>query len=244
MTTISMDSDRHESLPEGAAVARYLEAHPEFFNHHLELLNRLAIPHATGPAVSLWERQIAALRADNERLRTRYEEFLTQATRNEALIGRIHALSLALMQAAGPQAVFALLATRLSAEFNADRVTVRIYGAPAFVDSEDTPQFVGSDAPDRTLFEDLLDGSAPLCGVLAAPQVQALFGGGNGAVASGSHVLLPLAGRHWAGLLAVSSHDPRRFDARMGTEFLGYLRDVLIIVLEPWVAKPKRNEGA
>ena len=40
-----------DQMPNAAAVARYLAAHPEFFNQHLELLRTLEIPHATGQAV-------------------------------------------------------------------------------------------------------------------------------------------------------------------------------------------------
>lgn len=235
------ESSAREDLPEEAAVARYLESHPDFFNRQPELLAGLEIPHATGQAVSLWERQIAALRSDNQRLSARFEQFLAQAKRNEALIGRIHALSLSLMQAAGPQAVFGLLETRFCAEFDADRVTVRVYGAPAFVDSEDTPQFVGPEAAGRAELAHLLATPAARCGPLTEAEARALFGGEAKQLGTGSHALLPLAGRGWDGLLVVSSRDARRFEPHMGTEFLAYLRDVLVLVLDPWVAKPRRS---
>ena len=50
---------------------------------------------------------------------------------------------------------------------------------------------------------------------------------------------MPLKAAQWDGVLAISSHDANRFDANMGTEFLAYLRDVVVLVLAPWIAKPR-----
>ena len=43
---------------EAAAVAAYLEAHPDFFVEHDELLPSMRIPHQRGDTVSLVERQL------------------------------------------------------------------------------------------------------------------------------------------------------------------------------------------
>ncbi|MCX8004653.1 MAG: DUF484 family protein, partial [Burkholderiaceae bacterium] len=46
-------------------VARYLEAHPDFFAAHPQLLDRLTVPHPhNGQAISLLERQALALLTD------------------------------------------------------------------------------------------------------------------------------------------------------------------------------------
>jgi len=44
------------------AVLRYLTIHPEFFNNNQDLLPRLRIPHESGKAVSLIEKQVSVLR--------------------------------------------------------------------------------------------------------------------------------------------------------------------------------------
>ncbi|MGE3775458.1 MAG: DUF484 family protein [Gammaproteobacteria bacterium] len=232
------DRDPADLMPNAAAVARYLAAHPEFFNQHLELLRTLEIPHATGQAVSLWERQIAALRDEIDRMRTRYDELIDAAKHNEALIRRIQKLALELMDTAGPHAAFHLLAQRLAEEFRADRVTGLVFAGAAFVDSDEARQFVGADSPRREPFKGALARREPICGRLTQAQTQALFGV---EAFDGSHVVLPLTGKQWDGLLVVSSQDPTRFESNMGTEFLGFLRDVLTLVLEPWVAKPRRH---
>jgi len=227
-----------EPMPSAAAVARYLAAHPEFFNQQLDLLRTLEIPHATGQAVSLWERQIAALREELERSRVRFEALIEQAKHNEAVIRRIQRLALELMDTAGPQAAFSLLSARLAENFGADRVTGLVFASAAFVDSEDARQFVGTDSPRREPFKHALVKREPVCGRLTQAQTQALFGV---EVFDGSHVVLPLHGKTWDGLLVVSSKDPTRFESTMGTEFLAFLRDVFTLVIEPWVAKPRRS---
>jgi len=219
-------------------VAQFLREHPTFFNHHPELLQSLVIPHENGQAVSLWERQIASLRDEHERLKTRFEEFLASARDNEALIGRIHRVALALMQAVGPQAIISVLTQRLAADFGAARVTVMVFAAPSYVDSGELPQFVGRDSPRRVPFADLLQDRVPLCGRLSLIQTQALFDGED---FRGSHVVLPLPGVNWDGLLAISSPDAQRFEADMGTEFLAFLRDVALLVIAPWVARAKKS---
>lgn len=227
-----------DPMPNAAAVARYLAAHPEFFNQQPDLLRTLEIPHATGQAVSLWERQIAALREEIERMRTRFDELIEQATHNETVIRRIQQLALELMDTAGPQAAFRLLSARLAEDFRADRVTGLVFAGAAFVDSDDARQFVGTDSPRREPFRHALAKREPVCGRLTQAQTQALFGV---EAFDGSHVVLPLHGKGWDGLLVVSSHDPTRFESNMGTEFLSFLRDVVTLVLEPWVAKPRRQ---
>jgi uncharacterized protein YigA (DUF484 family) len=241
MTDHEQHPDRTtEALPSAAGVARYLAAHPEFFNQHLELLRTLEIPHSTGQAVSLWERQIAALRDELERSRARLDDLIEQARLNEHVIRRIQHLALELMDAAGPQAVFGLLSARLCEDFRADRVTCLVFAHASSVDEDDQRQFVGVDSPRREPFKSALARREPVCGRLTLAQTQALFGVEK---FDGSHVVLPLQGRGWEGLLAVSSQDPQRFESNMGTEFLAFLRDVVTLVLEPWVARPRRQPG-
>jgi len=213
-----------------AEVADYLAAHPDFFNAHASLLATLHLPHPTGPAVSLWERQSAALREDAERWRARFEELIVHARQNEALIGRIQQLVLAVLTTTPATALLDLLARRLAEEFHAERVTTLVFAEAV---EGALSAFAGRDSARRDPFAELLGRRATLCGRLNQAQRQALFGEADFA---GSHVVLPLLGRDWDGLLVVSSADPARFEASMGTEILSFLCEVLTIVLTPRVA--------
>ena len=52
-----------------AQVADYLRAHPEFFESQTELLAELKIPHESGKAISLLERQVVILRERGQEAR-------------------------------------------------------------------------------------------------------------------------------------------------------------------------------
>lgn len=216
-------------------VIAFLRANPAFLDHHPELLARLEIPHASGEAVSLLERQVAVLRADNQRLKQQLDQLYALARDNEALNARIHGLALKLMNAAGPQAVFGLLDGGLCAEFGADRSATLVFAETAFVDAGSVPQFVGGDNGARAAFAALLEQGDARCGVVDEAQHAALFGDAP----RGSAVLMPLTGAGWDGVLAIASDDTSRYEAGMGTEFLTYLRDVVALVVDPWVKRAR-----
>lgn len=228
-----MNPEPDHSAIDATGVAAFLQTHPEFFNTHADLLAGLSLPHPSGTAVSLWERQNAALRDNGDRLRAQLDTFVAHARQNEALVGRLQQLVLAVLATDQAQAMLDLLATRLSDEFQADRVTPLVFAEGREVACM---AFVGRDSPRREPFAEVLKRHATLCGRLNQAQRQALFGAD---ALEGSHVVLPLLGAAWDGLLVISSADPARFETSMGTELLGFLRDVVSLVLTPLVAPPR-----
>lgn len=219
-------------------VIEFLRANPAFLDAHPELLRQLSISHASGDAVSLLERQIAVLRADNARLKKRLDELIRLAHRNQELNQKIQTLVLALMHAVGPQAIFASLERALREDFGADSVTTLIFAQPSFVDGGDLAQFAGRQAPARAAFAQVLEARKPSCGSLGAEQRTLVAGAAEQAH---SAVVMPLVANGWDGVLVITSRDPARYQADMGTELLAYLIDIVIVVLDPWV---KRERGA
>lgn len=228
---------RDPTLVSADLVAQYLRSHPEFFNEYPGVLRDLTIPHASGGAVSLFERQVSALREENGRLKERFEDLVRLAMENEGLNSRIHQLALELMAAAGPQAIFNTLEQRLSEDFDADRVVTLIFAERAFADGEELPQFTGKQAASREPFKAMFVDRKALCGRLNQAQNASLFGD---IATPGSTVVLPLLGSGWDGVVAVNSNDTARFDQDMSTDFLTYLSDIVILVLDPWIARTPR----
>ena len=218
-------------------IASFLRANPSFFGDLPALLRDLVIPHDSGDAVSLLECQANLLREENDRIKRQFDELIRLATENERLNRKIHELALALVDAAGLQAIFRVLEGRLSEDFDAQRVGALVFAEPAFVDNGELAQFVGAKADFRRHFAQALDGGKAVCGTLAAEQGSALFGAGE---VPGSAVIMPLLGKQWQGVLVIASNDPKRFEAGMSTDFLDYLRDVVTLVVDPWV---KRTEA-
>ena len=234
-----MTSSSHPEAPRSAGLSDrqiidFLRANPAFLDHHPELLSQMSIPHASGDAVSLLERQVSVLRDENGRLKKQLEELIRHARQNEALNGKIQALVLTLMNAVGPQAIFASLERCLSEQFGADRVFSLIFADPAFVDGSDVMQFAGAAAPARTAFAESVASAKTRCGALPAAQRQALFGAQE---FQGSAVVMPLIGKGWDGVLVIASNSAERYQADMGTEFLNYLGEIVTLVVDPWVKR-------
>ena len=67
------------------AVSDYLLTHPDFFIDHPEVLKELQVPHLSGNAVSLVEKQLILLREQNEQTQKRLHELIEIARQNEEL---------------------------------------------------------------------------------------------------------------------------------------------------------------
>ena len=213
-------------------VAAYLEDHPDFFNKYPALLVGLELPHESGRAVSLVERQVALLREQNRETRRRLHELIEIARQNEDLARRLHRLTLGIMAADRPAALFQTLYADLRRNFQADRAVVRLFVEPAEAPHA-APEFAGGDADEQALFKVILAKRQPLCGPLHARQRAFLFGAEAADLASA--VMAPLSGSGWSGILAIASLDAERFRPGMGVELLANLAELLSLILKPWV---------
>lgn len=217
------------------SVAEYLREHPEFFSRHPELVAELTVPHGSGEAVSLVEKQVSVLREQNEEVRKRLHELIEIARQNEELARRMHQLSLTLMDAAEPGEIFKTLYDNLRRNFHADHVIVRLFAEPAFVDSYAGEEFAGSDIPELALFRSIIAKRMPLSGRLKRQQQVFLFGDSGDDIASA--VMVPLHAPDWGGILAIGSRDADRFQEGMGVELLANLGEILSFILKPWIAE-------
>jgi len=228
------DETDQDSRPLPAAqVADYLRDHPGFFNDYPELLAELEIPHDRGEAVSLFERQLTVLREQNQRSRKQLHELIEIARQNEELARRMHQLALTLMDSAEPRDIINTLYDNLRKNFSADRVVMRLFVDPAFIDTDAGEEFAGADSPAQSLFKAIIDRRQPLSGRLKHQQQVYLFGDEGDDIASA--VMVPLHGEGWGGILAIGSFDAERFQPGMGVELLANLGEVLSFVIKPWV---------
>ena len=236
MTSVTSSGSPEEPGLDEDEVAKFLRRDPTFLDKHPDLLRDLSISHGSGDAVSLLERQVVLLRAENTEVKTRLEKLVSLARENEKLNRKIHNLVLTLMNAVGPQAIFTSLEQRLANDFSADKVFSYVFAEPAFIDGGAVSEFVGTSSTTRAAFAGVIESARTVCGPLSAEQRLALFGGEEH---DGSAVVMPLNGNGWDGVLIVNSNDTDRYEADMGTEFLTYLSDVVTLVLDPWVKRPK-----
>ncbi len=121
------DESPSESL-EAAAIAAYLEAHPDFFVEHEDLLASLRIPHRRGDTVSLVERQMTILRDRNIELRHRLSHLMDVARDNDRLFDKTRRLILALLDATSLEDVVICVEDSLRQDFQVPFVSLILLG--------------------------------------------------------------------------------------------------------------------
>ena len=214
-------SEKTRSMTE--IVAKYLGKYPDFLIRHPEVLESIELPHESGGAVSLIEKQVKLLRDKNSKLSKQLNQLVSVASDNEQLMSRLHHLTLELMIIDDLGLFFDRLILSMKSEFNADIINVSLIDRE--IDThEDTPVFlVRRDDPDIQLFQSTMDKGETTCGRLSDHKLQFLFGSRSQWVQSTA--LVPLGED---GLMAIGSSDPARFYPGMGTLFLDLLASVVI----------------
>ena len=214
------DESPSESL-EAAAIAAYLEAHPDFFVAHEELLPSLRIPHKRWATISRVERQMTILRDRNIELRHRLSHLMDVARDNDRLFDKTRRLILALMDANSLEDVVISVEDSLRQDFQVPFVSLILLG--------DNPMPVGrwvTHADAQTAIGGLLSEDKSVSGSLREHELDFLFGEeqrkqiGSTAVVAISH-----QGIH--GVLAIASRDPQHYKSSVGSLFLGYVAEVL-----------------
>lgn len=207
------------------SVTRYLREHADFFGRHPLLLTDLSLPHDSGEAISLVERQVAILRERNIDMRKRLAHLVGAAHTNDTLFEKTRRFTLAMLDAQNLDAIDAIFSSILVDDFAADHARC-FFTHPITFTSRPHLIYCGS-AQELPLVQ-LTQGTGISCGMLREDEFQKLFGD---AKADGSAALIEMRHGDVVGLLAIGSHDPVRFSPDMGTLFIRYIGDVLSRVL-------------
>jgi uncharacterized protein YigA (DUF484 family) len=210
------------------AVKDYLEANPDFFEHHGALLGQLELPHGTGGAISLVERQVAMLRQKELKLQRQLKELIDVARDNDVLVTKIHELTLQLMASANLQSCVSAVEEAMRSGFGADHSILVLFSDPTlFEDIEGGRFFRVIDRDDKALgpFDTFLNGKGPRCGQARDSQKNFLFQ--HDADEVGSVALVPLGDKAEIGFLAVGSADADRFHPGMSIDFLARVGDLI-----------------
>lgn len=213
--------------PESAAtiseqqVADYLARHPDFFTRHRALLEVLDVPHNTGKAVSLVERQTSLLRERNLQLTTHLSDLIDIAKHNDTQFEKTKRMVLSLLDSVTLDDVAVAIEESLCRDFFSDVTSLVVFS--------DQPQNVNNlrMIPRATagVIESLMATNLPTCGQLQAVENRFLFGEDAPQVKSAA--VVPLVKGETIGLLGIGSHDPYYFQSSQGTLFLSYVGEVL-----------------
>jgi len=203
-------------------IAEYIIAHPDFFTRHADALAAIDIPHPTGDAISLIERQVRTLRDQSLNYRRQLEDLVAVARENDALAKRLHRLTLALIEARSFDEVLNTLQDELREQFKADSVEMKLFASEQLE--------AHAHEPGPALFSDFLKRARSNCGQLDKAQLEYLFGPQAGE--TGSAALIPLTAPPLAGVLAIGSRDPQRFHEGKSVDFLQRLAEVVSATLQ------------
>ena len=208
-------------------IAQFLENTPGFFERHAEVLASVQItsPHGAR-AVSLQERQAEMLREEIKGLEHRVMDMVRNSGENTAIAAKVHQWTSALLQVKDPFDLPEAVVEGIRTLFDVPQATVRVWEvAGPYVDAD----FAQGASEDARAFASSL--TMPFCGPNLGFEPAGWLSSPDGVQAQ-SLALLPL--RQGAidsatpafGLLVLGSHDPQRFDATMGTEFLSRIAEL------------------
>lgn len=204
-------------------VENYLMQHPEFFNEHLHLLEKMIIPHPSGNAISLISKQLEIFRGKHHELENQLTTLIEIARSNDASFNRMHKLTLALLDAATLTEVTAKLELILAEYFLTDFVAIRIFGDPRNAEPGDL--FIEPTNENLEPFLNELSNQEPKCGRPTLAQAKVLFG--DSALDVKSSAIVPLVLATDQGLLAIGSRQNDRFHYSMGNLFLTQMGEII-----------------
>jgi hypothetical protein len=171
-------------------IAEWLKANPEFFRRNGDLLAALRLPHSTGVAVSLIERQVEVLREKNQTAESRLAELVTIARSNEQLAAKIPA---ARRLICAPTRCAVLRRSKcFREEFDTGHRAVAVQGQRGVGADLRFVRHVSADDSNLNGFENLLATGRPRCGQIRDSQREFIFGPDSASI--GSVALVPLAG--------------------------------------------------
>ena len=229
-------SDKTRSIED--VVSKFLSQNPDFLEREPALLKTLELHHASGPAISLIEKQVQYLRGQNESLEQRLHQLIQVASDNEKLMFLIHRLTLELMSMGDLPSFFDRLSEVLLIEFKADILNITLFDLKVEVGPK-TPMFhIHHDDPEMQQFQGHIEKGVSVCGRLNRNKRDYLFG--SRAQWVQSTALVPMGND---GMLAIGSSDPARFYPGMGTLFLDLLAQVVTSRLALEVPQKKRKSA-
>lgn len=214
-------------------IEAYLREHPDFFEKHHELLAEITLPHESGSAVSLVERQVAILRERNIDMRHRLSKLLDNARDNDKLFDKTKRLVLSLLEGQDMGDIIDALHYSFDKDFNIHYTSVILFGNADKVPSSQARIVSITEA--REYVGPLLKNSRAVCGTLGAKEMQFIFG--EHASEIGSVATVPLIHGSVFGLLSIGNRDPHYYRSSMGTLFLSYIAEVLNRLLPEYLPR-------
>ena len=225
--TNSAETQLNEALsPE--QVAAYLRANPDFFVTQDELLAELRIPHASGKAISLLERQVVVLRERGHEARTKLGSLLENARDNDQLFDVTRNLVLSLLRARDATEVAEITQDQLSELGSVDACEIILVAKPGLRVADGVRTENGDKLASE--FSDVFRLRRTHCGAIDKDSIAKLFGANAAKV--GSTALCPIMhDSEIIALLALGNQSEDYFNTSLDTLFLDFVGHVVGAIL-------------
>jgi len=214
-------------------VIEYLKEHTDFFIGHSDLLAEIEIPHESGSAVSLIERQLSVLRDKNKKLDHRLRDLMAAAHDNQRLNESLQQLTINLFMAESLDDVIATVIEELKGKLETDFVTIHFITGDAKKSEQQADRYLNTADSRLQLFSKLLEDKRIQCGRLSKEQIELLFG--DEAEKIGSGAVVPLADANVFGLMGIGGRDEQRYHPGMGTEYLQKLAELVSAAIKRYL---------
>ncbi len=207
-------------LPDANAVARFLDNHPDFFEHNPDLIAGLKLTTTLGGrTVSLHERQVEVLRDKTRQLELTLATVSRNANSNDVILSNVHQWVLRLLSDDSDDLATSLLEA-MRQSFGVPSATLRLWDVKP---EHQQAWFAVDDEEARAFANRHL---APQCGA-AADRPGILWLDDASSMQSAALVPLRRAGsEHSFGLLVLGSPDPQRFSDELATDILGRIGEI------------------
>jgi uncharacterized protein YigA (DUF484 family) len=213
---------------DSSQVAQWLTQHPEFFIEQPDLLRQLVLPHPSGQAVSLLEKQNALLREDLKHTQAQLNALMARGRHNDQLFHHLQELILALLQVDTWPDRLEVLGQVLRDHFGIEQWLLLLKDERFAVAMPEVHAV--SDERLSALCPHVSEQSQCWVGG-GTPEILALIPG-NLTQASQAQVMLKRDHQE-LGVLVLVAQDPSQFEAEMDTLFLEFLAQVLAALAEP-----------
>jgi uncharacterized protein YigA (DUF484 family) len=229
-------SRQAESVQE-SDVIDYLRTHPEFFVQHDYLLNELKIPHESGAAISLGERQVQVFREHRDELRGKLHELISIAHENDAHFEKSKRLLLNLLEVKSLDEIELVVNEAFKNDPNIDYSSILLFGKQSDYPVSDIQVISLEEAKQK--LGGILENTRAVCGQFQEEQRQCLFPNHDDV---GSAAVIPLRNGEILGLFCLGSRDKKHFDSSMGSLFLSYISDFISRILPNLLLAAKRQQ--
>ncbi len=208
-------------------VAAYLKKHPDFFINRDSLLAEITLPHESGQAISLLERQVKILRERSIESRHTLNQLLETAKYNDQLFNVTRALILALLMEDEVAQIASATEANLCTQPGIDACSVILFKAEHLKNVEHTrlesAEFLQENFP--TLLRD----RRTLCRAVSKDTAAFLFP--HQAASIRSVALCPIGRERMLGVLAIGNKSQDYFNDELDTLFLDFIGEVLESIL-------------